>query len=151
MQPTFREIWEGFTKNLFAGAKFNLLQASAGGLAVLLFAVAPFLVAMGCAIALAAGASVEWQRLLWPTLLVWVVQVMIFALINLSWKLPVAYALTVPLGHLLFVAILFNSAFKIVTGSGVTWKGRKLYERAGGVRPPRSGKKRAHGNSLADE
>jgi hypothetical protein len=85
--------------------------------------------------------------LLWPALLVWAVQVAIFAVINFSWKLPVAYALTVPLGHALFVAILFNSAFRIVTGSGVTWKGRKLYERAGGVRPPRSGK-RAQDNSV---
>jgi chlorobactene glucosyltransferase len=147
MQPTLREIWEGFTKNLFAGTKFNLLQTIAGGLGVLLFAVAPFLVAVGCALALLAGAGAGWQRLFLPALLVWMVQVAIFAVINFSWQLPVAYALTVPLGHALFVAILFNSAFKIVTGSGVTWKGRKLYERAGGVRPPRSSR-RAHDNSV---
>jgi hypothetical protein len=107
------------------------------------------LVAVGCAIALLTGASGEWFRLLVPTLLVWAIQVTIFAVINLSWDLPIAYALTVPLGHALFVAILFNSAFKIMSGSGVTWKGRKLYERAG-VRPPRPHRHRP-GNSLADE
>jgi chlorobactene glucosyltransferase len=137
MQPTFAEIWEGFTKNLFAGTKYNLFQTIVGGLGILLFAVMPFLVAVGCAIAVWAGASTGWLRLLVPTGLVWVIQVSIFAVINLNWNVPVAYAFTVPLGHALFVAILFNSAFRITTGSGVTWKGRKLYERSG-VRPPRA-------------
>lgn len=136
MQPTLREIWEGFTKNLFAGTKFNIFQTVAGGISVLLFAVVPVAVAAGCAIALWAGASPEWLRLLLPLSLVWAIQVTIFAVINLSWNVPIAYAFTVPLGHALFVMILFNSAWRIMTGSGVTWKGRKLYERAG-VRPPR--------------
>lgn len=150
MQTTFSEIWEGFTKNLFAGAKFNLFQTIFGGVGVLLFIVAPLLVALACAVALLTGASVEWLRLLVPALTVWLIQVAIFAFINFSWDIPVAYALAVPLGHALFVAILFNSAFKIVTGTGVTWKGRKLYERAGGVRPPRS-RQQTNDNSLADE
>ncbi|HEY0386429.1 MAG TPA: glycosyltransferase family 2 protein [Pyrinomonadaceae bacterium] len=137
MQPTFGEIWEGFTKNLFAGAKFNLFWTIAGGIGILLFTVAPVLVAVLCALALWIGAAGEWQQLLWPSLLVWAIEVATFAIINFSWSVPVAYALTVPLGHALFVAILFNSAFRIATGSGVTWKGRRLYERASGVRPPR--------------
>lgn len=136
MQPTFREIWEGFTKNLFAGTKFNLFQTIAGGVAVLLFAVAPLVVAIVCAIAVWAGASGAWLRLLVPLLLVWAIQVAVFAVVNKIRNIRVAYALTVPLGHALFVAILFNSAFKIATGSGVHWKGRKLYERDG-VCPPR--------------
>ena len=137
MQPSFREIWEGFTKNLFAGTKFNLFQTIFGGIGILLFAVGPLLAATVCAIALLTGAPFEWMRLFIPAILVWAIQVATFAIINLSWNVPVAYAFTVPLGHALFVAILFNSALKIVTGRGVTWKGRKLYERAG-VRPPRS-------------
>lgn len=136
MQPTLREIWEGFTKNLFAGTKFSLSQTVMGGLAILIFAVAPVLVALICAIGLWAGVSSEWLRLLVPLLLVWAIQVTTFAIVNATWKTPIAYAFTVPLGHALFVAILFNSAFRIATGSGVTWKGRKLYER-NGVRPPR--------------
>lgn len=138
MQTNFREIWEGFTKNLFAGIKFNLLQAVLSSIVIFLFAVAPLLVAVVCVVALVAGASGEWLRLLVPALLVWMIQVLIFALVNHRWSIPLVYALTVPLGHALFVAILINSAIRIATGSGVTWKGRKLYERAG-VRPPRSG------------
>ncbi len=136
MYPTFRGIWEGFSKNLFAGAQFSLFWTILGGVGILLGVVAPLLAAVACAIALLIGAPVEWLGLLVPALLVWVIQVATFAAVNLTFKTPIAYALTVPLGHALFVAILFNSAFRIATGSGVTWKGRKLYERSG-VRPPR--------------
>ncbi len=139
MQPTFRDIWEGFSKNLFAGTKFNLFQSFIGGLGILLAMVMPPLAAVACAFALWAGASAELMQLFVPLVLVWAIQVALFAYINLSWNIPVAYAFTAPLGHALFVAILFNSAFKIASGSGVTWKGRKLYERAG-VRPPREGR-----------
>lgn len=137
MQPTFGEIWEGFTKNLFAGTKFSLFQTVMGGISVLFFGVAPFVVALICMIGVWTGERGVWLSLLVPLLLVWAIQVTTFAIVNARWKTPIAYALTVPLGHALFVAILFNSAFRIATGSGVTWKGRKLYERDG-VRPPRS-------------
>jgi uncharacterized membrane protein YoaK (UPF0700 family) len=95
------------------------------------------IVAFICVVALLAGAEGEWLRLLVPTLLVWLIEIFIFAAANRHGEIPLRYAFTVPLGHLLFVAILINSAIRIATGSGVTWKGRKLYERAGSVRPPR--------------
>ncbi len=137
MQTNFREIWEGFTKNLFAGAKFSLGLTVIGASGVLLFAVVPPLVAVLCML-LAISAGEVWAFLLIPTLAVWIIQVATFALINKAWDIPLVYALTVPLGHALFIAILLNSAARIATGRGVTWKGRKLYERAG-VRPPRPG------------
>jgi cellulose synthase/poly-beta-1,6-N-acetylglucosamine synthase-like glycosyltransferase len=139
MQPTFRDIWEGFSKNLFAGTKFSLFQSFVGGLGILLATVMPLVAAVACAIALWAGAPAWLMQLFVPLMLVWAIQVALFAYINLSWNIPVAYAFAAPLGHALFVAILFNSAFKIASGSGVTWKGRKLYERRG-VRPPREGR-----------
>lgn len=138
MQTNLREIWEGFTKNLFAGLKFNLFQALGASFIITLTAIAPFIIALVCAVALLTGAEGAGSRLLLPMLLTWLVQVFIFAVVNYHGDIPVGYAFTVPLGFLLFVAILINSAIRIATGSGVTWKGRKLYERAGSVRPPRS-------------
>ncbi|HVG37935.1 MAG TPA: glycosyltransferase family 2 protein [Pyrinomonadaceae bacterium] len=139
MQPDLRNIWEGFTKNLFAGTKFSLWRTLLGSLGVLLFAVAPFFIALGVGILLlfSNGDGAAWRALFWPTLATWLLQVLIFALINKNSGVPVIYALAVPLGHALFTAILLNSTFLIVTGRGVTWKGRKLYEREGDVRPPR--------------
>jgi chlorobactene glucosyltransferase len=132
------EIWEGFTKNFFAGMQFSLLQTMASIVLVLLFIIAPLCVAIVSALALASGAPADWLRLLAPALIIWLIQVFTFASVNKTLGVPARYALTVPLGHALFVMILMNSAFRIATGRGVTWKGRKIYERASGVRPPRS-------------
>jgi chlorobactene glucosyltransferase len=138
MYAGLREIWEGFTKNFFAGMQFSLLQTMASILLVLLFIIAPIFIAIVSALAPALGAQGDWLRLLVPALGIWLIQVFTFAAVNRTLGVPVRYALTVPLGHALFVMILTNSAFRIATGRGVTWKGRKVYERAGGVRPPRS-------------
>lgn len=140
MQTNLREIWEGFTKNLFAGAKFRLWSALLGGFSVLIFSVAPvFLLAVCLAMFVEGGV---WLGLAVPLLLVWAVQVLVFTVVNRLSEVPARYALLMPLGHLLFVLILFNSAIKILSGRGVTWKGRVLYDRAG-VRPPRERKPRA--------
>lgn len=136
MQPDLRSIWEGFTKNLFAGTKFSLWRTALGSLAVLLFAVAPFFIALFSVLMLLSGASAFWLSIFTPAFLTWLLQVAIFILINKNSGVPVVYAFTVPLGHALFTAILINSAIKILTGQGVTWKGRKLYEREGSVATP---------------
>ncbi|MGH9903495.1 MAG: hypothetical protein ACRD68_16935, partial [Pyrinomonadaceae bacterium] len=138
MQTNFREIWEGFTKNLFAGAKFSLPFALAVAAGVFLSHVVPPLLALLSVLMLAAGGGEWWAPLLLPTALVWLIQVATFAAVNRNWGVPVRYALAAPLGQALFIAILLNSALRVAAGSGVTWKGRKLYERSG-VRPPRGG------------
>lgn len=150
MQTGFAEIWEGFTKNLFAGTKFSPASAFLGAGGVLLFSVAPPLVALACAALAASGAGGALSRLLLaPTLAVWLIQAATFAALNRRWGVPARYALAVPLAHALFVAILLNSSLRILRGSGVTWKGRKLYERAG-PRPARV-RGRASDPPFADE
>jgi len=39
-----------------------------------------------------------------------------------------AYALTLPLGAAIFAAMMFASAWQVLSGRGVTWKGR-VYQR----------------------
>lgn len=138
MQTNLQEIWEGFTKNLFAGARFRLPHAVAGSVAVIIFAVLPAFVCLFCLLVMvASGARAPYLQMFVPTLVVWLIQVATFARINRASGVPVVYALAVPLGHLLFVLILLNSSLKIAFGSGVVWKGRKLYGRTG-VQPPRA-------------
>lgn len=138
MQTNLREIWEGFTKNLFAGTKFSPARTVSGAIAVFFFAVLPIVMALVSALMLTASASNLWPLLLLPTSLTWALQITTFGVVNRAWGVPLRYALTVPLGHALFLSILLNSALKIMTGRGVTWKGRKLYDRAGGIAPPRN-------------
>lgn len=137
MQTNLREIWEGFSKNLYAGTKFSLARTLAGSVGVMLFAIAPIFVALFCMILSLSGVSSQARQFVLPCLLVWFTQVATFAVINRRWQVPARYGLAVPLGHALFVAILLNSAFRIITGGGVMWKGRKIYDRASGVRPPK--------------
>ncbi|HYO63843.1 MAG TPA: glycosyltransferase [Pyrinomonadaceae bacterium] len=151
MHPTFADIWEAFSRNLFAGAEFALWRTALGAGSVILFSVTPPLLALLCALALLAGGDAAlWRPLFVPSLLVWLLQVFTLAVVNRVWGIPLRYALTAPLGHALFVAIFLNSAARIASGRGVTWKGRRLYERAG-VQPPGRPRPRPNGPASADD
>jgi hypothetical protein len=106
-------------------------------LSTYMFAVVPPLAALVCAVALALGASASVWLLFIPLFLIWLVQVFIFASLNRRCGVASRYALLTPLGLALLYAMLLDSTVRIATGRGVTWKGRKVYERAGGIRPPR--------------
>lgn len=130
MQTNLRDLWEGFTKNMFAGMQFKLWPTLGGSLSIFLFAVLPLFVAV-------VGLFIENVRpLSVPCGVVWLLQIAIFALINSRCEVPMRYALTMPLGFAMFDAVLLNSAWRILTRRGVTWKGRNIYG-ADGVRPPR--------------
>jgi hypothetical protein len=62
--------------------------------------------------------------------------VSILGALSRRFKIPIVYALSSPLGLAVLYSMLFDSAIRIVSGKGVTWKGRKVYERTGSVRPP---------------
>ncbi len=131
MQNNFREIWSFLSRGMFAGVRYSLVLA---GLAIFVgytFAVAPVFVASLCALMLAAGASVEWLRLLVPCLIVWATQVFALSFVCKSCDIPVAYAFTTPLGLSLFYTALLTSTVNIMQGKGVAWKERKVYECAG--------------------
>jgi hypothetical protein len=62
-------------------------------------------------------------------------KIVVLALASKHVGVSPAYALTAPIGSGVLYAMLFDSSIKITTGKGVTWKGRRIYERNGG-RPP---------------
>jgi cellulose synthase/poly-beta-1,6-N-acetylglucosamine synthase-like glycosyltransferase len=151
MYKNFREMWECHAKNWFAGAKYSLLLAVTSVVGVYLFGVVPPLIAVACAVALAFGADAELWRALVPAALTWAMQVLLLALLNRRLRVPLRYALLAPLGLASLYAILLDSALRITTGRGVTWKGRSVYERAGGMRPPRGQSARIKASVEADE
>lgn len=128
MYSGFREIWEGFTKNLFSGMKFSLMKTFFGVISILLFGVLPFFLAV---FTLISGSF----ALFAPLILTYILQIFVFAVVHRKWQGNMFYALLTPFGLALFLAILINSAIKVLSGRGVTWKGRAIYEK-GGVRPP---------------
>jgi hypothetical protein len=43
--------------------------------------------------------------------------------------IPKGYALTTPLGAAVFAAMMLASAWKVLSGSGVTWRGRRYSQK----------------------
>jgi len=136
MYKTFREMWECSTKNWFSGVNFSFPFAMLCVVSMYLVAVVPPLIALAALVAIASGTDLS--ALLVPATLSWLLQMLVMAIIIRRSEVSVAYALTVPLGLGLLYAMLFDSSVRITMGTGVTWKGRKIYERHG-VRPPQLG------------
>lgn len=128
MYSGFREIWEGFTKNLFSGMKFSILKTIFGGFSILIFGVLPPVFAVVFLL------SKNFELFL-PLFITYIFQILIFIYINTKWRGNILYAFLAPFGLLLFLAILANSTVKVLSGKGVMWKGRAIYEK-GGIRPP---------------
>jgi len=134
MYRTFGEMWECSTKNWFSGVNFSFPFALFAVVSMYLGAVVPALIALVSAIAIASG--IELTFVFIPAALSWLLQVIVMAIVSRRSGVSVVYALTAPLGLALIYAMLFDSGVRITTGRGVTWKGRRIYERSG-VRPPR--------------
>jgi len=136
MYRNFGEMWECSTKNWFSGMKFSLPFALAAVVSMYLISVVPPLIALASAIGIAAGVRADLWALFIPAALSWLLQVLVIAIVSIRSEVSPAYALTAPLGLSLLYAMLFDSSIRITIGRGVTWKGRRVYERSG-VRPPR--------------
>jgi chlorobactene glucosyltransferase len=134
MYRNFGEMWECCTKNWFSGMKFSMPFALLCVFSMYSMAVGPPLIALASAIGIAAGADL-WLLFV-PAACAWLLQVFVLAMASIKSEVTPAYALTAPLGLSLLYAMLFDSSIRITVGKGVTWKGRKIYEK-GGVRLPR--------------
>jgi chlorobactene glucosyltransferase len=136
MYTDFPGLWESATKNWFAAVHFSLLLVAATLVWIFSVALVPPLLATFSALMLAAGGGEVWWRVFVPSASAWALYVALLALINVRFGVPARYALTAPLGWVLCCAVLVGSAAGVITGKGLTWRGRKFYERAG-VRPPK--------------
>lgn len=136
MYRNFAEMWECSTKNWFSGMKFSLPLAWSAVFSMYLMAVVPPLLALASGIGIALGVSADLWLLFIPAVLSWLLQILVLAMVSQRSEVSPAYALTAPIGLGLLYAMLFDSSIRITTGKGVTWKGRRVYERRG-VRPPR--------------
>lgn len=138
MYRNFSEMWECHAKNWFAGANYSLPLAVVSVFGMYSFAVVPPILAVVCTVGLAFNFNSELWWLLFPTALTWALQIFVLALFNRRFKVATIYALLSPLGLALLYAILLDSGLRISWGRGVTWKGRRVYEHAGSVRPPQT-------------
>ncbi len=120
MYHSLGEIWSGFTKNVYMGAEGNLFALALGTLFTLSISVAPPVLAVR---ALARRRYPEAFEALASTLAI---------VTTASWGMrragfPRRLALLQPLGTAVFAAIIANSTFRVLSGRGVSWRGRNYF------------------------
>jgi chlorobactene glucosyltransferase len=128
MYTRFAEIWEGWTKNIFLGMRDRLGLLLFGAFVGLLAALLLPLWLVGglywfVSTGTASAALVASQALaLWAYIIYWRVRA------SLAFHISPLYAFTLPLGAFVFTAMMFASAFRVLSGQGVTWKDRTYTE-----------------------
>ena len=138
MYTNLPELWESSSKNLFGALKYSVPHVAGYLVWTLAVGVFPLVLLAVSAAAVSVGGE-AWRPLLLPSLLACAMQAAAFGAACARFRVPAYYALTAPLGFALMCAVMLHSALAVVTGRGVSWKGRKIYE-SGGLRPPRARK-----------
>jgi chlorobactene glucosyltransferase len=127
MYTSLPEMWEGWTKNIYLGLSDqpSLMLLGAFGAFILLVAalILPLWPLLGIFWYLQGGG---WLALtvIFKSLFLWAVVISVRARVAMNLKISPWYALTFPLGAAIFATMMFASAWKVISGKGVTWKGR---------------------------
>ena len=120
MYASFGDIWEGFSKNLFAGFRYSVAAMTAVILFSLVTSVVPFILL--ALYALATSAPV-------PAVILVQAQTGIILLIRLlfagRFRMNLFSIPLHPLAVLVFLTIAVNSCIWVLAGGGSRWKGRR--------------------------
>jgi chlorobactene glucosyltransferase len=131
MYTSLPEMWEGWTKNIFLGLSdrpsLRILGVFGACLLWITALILPLWPVLGVVWYLQGG---DWlaSTVIVESLLFWSVVIYARARVAVGMGISPWYALTLPLGAFLFAAMMFTSAWKVLSGKGVTWKGR-MYRR----------------------
>lgn len=128
MYTSLAEMWEGWTKNIYLGLReqIGLIVLGAFGALVTVIAalVLPLWPLLGLLWLLRSGGWIAIVIIL-EALILWGVLIYVRAMVAQDMNIPRWYALTTPLGAAIFAAMMFTSTWKVISGQGVTWRGRK--------------------------
>jgi len=127
MYTSLPEMWEGWTKNIYLGLsdRPSLMLLGAFG-AFILLVVALFLPLwplLGIFWYLQGG---SWLALavIFESLILWTIVIYVRARVAIGMGISAWYAFTLSLGAAVFAAMMITSTWKVISGEGVTWKGR---------------------------
>ncbi len=134
MYTSLAELWEGWTKNIYLGLQGRLGLLLFGALTALTGALALPGWLLAGALWLALGGGLPAAIVLAEALLAWLVLTVVRARVSQLLGISPWYAITLPLGALIFAAMMLTSAARGVSGRGVRWKGR-LYGGPAGSEP----------------
>jgi chlorobactene glucosyltransferase len=118
MYHSFREIWNGFTKNIYYGPRGNLWALGGGTVFIAFISFVPPLLALN---ALARGRPREALEALMTSGALIATGGWAMASVRLDRRLGWFQ----PLGTAALAAITVNSTFAVLSGRGVEWRGRR--------------------------
>ena len=120
---SFRETWEGWSKNVFAGMNYQVSGAIESILWLFILGILPFIVLIDQSVTLISQGS-YYSPIFWLAL-AQTLTILVYRFYSaVSQGLAKGYFFTHPLGNAIFVGIIINSALRSLTGRGITWKGR---------------------------
>ncbi len=128
MYTSLPTMWEGWTKNIYLGLRDQpallLLGAFGAFLLVLAAFFLPLWPLLGVFWYLHQGG---WMALaiISEALILWGYLIYIRGAVAYNMHISRWYALTTPLGAAVFTAMMLTSSWRVLSGQGVTWKGRK--------------------------
>src|SRR5690349_2867937 len=131
MYTSLPEMWEGWTKNIYLGLSdrpsLTVLGAFGALLSLIAALILPLWPLLGLIWYLQTGSWLAFT-LIGESVLLWAYVIYARARVSTGMGLSPWYALTLPLGAAVFAAMMFASTWKVLSGKGVSWKGR-MYTR----------------------
>ena len=130
MYTSLPSMWEGWTKNIYLGLSDHpamlMLGAFGATLSVIAALFLPAWPLLGINWYINNGG---WLAIVVTvqSLIVWVSLIYVRARVAIKMNISAWYALTTPLGAGVFAAMMLTSAWKVISGQGVTWRGRKYH------------------------
>jgi chlorobactene glucosyltransferase len=125
MYTSLPEMWEGWTKNIYLGLSDRpSLMLFGAFLALIAALILPLWPLLGVFWYLHGGG---WLALtvVAKSIILWTIVLYARARVATGMRISPWYAFTLPLGSAVFAAMMFTSAWKVLSGQGVLWKGRR--------------------------
>jgi chlorobactene glucosyltransferase len=130
MYTSLPTMWEGWTKNIYLGLRDHpamlMLGAFGATLALIAALFLPIWPLLGFLWYRNGGGWLA-VAVIVQSLTVWSVLIYLRARVAIKMNISAWYALTTPLGAGIFAAMMLTSAWKVLSGQGVTWRGRKYH------------------------
>jgi chlorobactene glucosyltransferase len=125
MYTSLPEMWEGWTKNIYLGLSDRLWLLLFGAFLGLVVSILLPLWLFGGLVWLILGGGLAAVVVASETSILWIYLLFKRFQACQAFQINGGYAFTFPLGALIFTAMMFASAYTVISGRGVLWKGRR--------------------------
>jgi len=127
MYTSLPEMWEGWTKNIYLGLLDKLWLLLFGAILGLMVSFVLPIWLLGGLVYLATGGGMTAAAVAVEAIVLWGYLIWKRLQACRAFGISASYAFTFPLGALIFTAMMVASAYNVISGRGVIWKGRRYH------------------------